>query len=151
MSESQDNVDQGQAAGADAGQAADSGQPAAGGGTGGMVSSARDIIERTLLLGVGAASLTVDRLQLVADDFVKRGQLTSKEGREMVESLAGRSRSEAKTALGRVDSTLQSAYHEVGLATRREVEDVEFRLRQLEHRLSLIERQLDASSGQETA
>lgn len=113
------------------------------GGARSAVSGMRDIIERTLLVGLGAASFTIDRLQAVADEFVKRGQLSKEEGRQLVDDLAERSKEEAKSALRTADSGLQAAYRELGLSTKRELEDLEFRIRQLEHRIALLERQAD--------
>lgn len=113
------------------------------GGARSAVSGIRDVIERTLLVGLGAASITIDRLQAVADEFVKRGQLSKEEGRQLVDDLAARSKEEAKSALRTADSGLQAAYRELGLSTRRELEDMEFRMRQLEHRIDLLERQAD--------
>jgi polyhydroxyalkanoate synthesis regulator phasin len=107
------------------------------------VSGIREIIERTLLVGLGAASITIDRLQAVADEFVKRGQLSKEEGKQLVEDLAARSKDEAKSVLRTADSGLQSAYRELGLSTKRELEDLEFRMRQLEHRVALLERLAD--------
>ncbi len=106
----------------------------------------RDVIERTLLVGLGAAALTKDRAQKVVDDFVRRGQLSAEEGRDMVESLASRSRDEARSVLKSADSSVQTVFRELGIASRREVEDVDFRLRQIEHRLTLLERESDSSS-----
>lgn len=108
-------------------------------------SGLRDIIQRTLLLGVGAAALTIDRAQAVVDDFVRRGQMTAEEGREMVEDLTARSRGETRSTLRRLDNSLQGTYRDLGLATHRELEDLDFRLRQVEHRLALLERQLDTT------
>jgi polyhydroxyalkanoate synthesis regulator phasin len=115
------------------------------GGARSAVSSIREIIERTLLVGLGAASLTIDRLQAVADEFVKRGQLSTEEGRQLVENLAARSKDEAKSALRTAESGLQSAYHELGLSTKREFEDMDFRMRQLEHRIALLEHTADGT------
>jgi polyhydroxyalkanoate synthesis regulator phasin len=109
------------------------------------VSGVIDIIERTLLVGLGAASLTIDRLQAVADEFVKRGQLSTEEGRQLVEDLATRSKDEAKSVLRTAESGLQSAYHELGLSTKREFEDMDFRMRQLEHRIALLEHTADGT------
>jgi polyhydroxyalkanoate synthesis regulator phasin len=102
--------------------------------------SIRDLIERTFLIGVGAAAFTKDRVQELVDEFVRRGELSSDEGREMVDRLVARSRHEARSAVRRYDSTLQGALRDLGLATRRELEDLEMRVRQLEHRLTLLER-----------
>lgn len=106
----------------------------------------RDVIERTLLVGLGAAALTKDRAQKVVDEFVRRGQLSAEEGRDMVEGLASRSRDEARSVLKSADSSVQTVFRELGIASRREVEDIDFRLRQIEHRLTLLERESDSSS-----
>lgn len=111
----------------------------------GTGSGLADIIERTLLLGIGAAAITKDRVQAVVDDFVRRGQLSREEGREVVDNIAERSRDEARSARRRIDSTLQSTYREMGISTRKELEDLDFRLRQIEHRLGLLERQVDTT------
>jgi polyhydroxyalkanoate synthesis regulator phasin len=116
---------------------------------GGTTTSAglADLLERTLLLGIGAAAITKDRVQAVVDDFVRRGQLSREEGREVVDNIAERSREEARSARRRIDSSLQTTYREMGLATRKDMEDLDFRLRQVEHRLGLLEREADASPG----
>jgi polyhydroxyalkanoate synthesis regulator phasin len=106
----------------------------------------RDLIERVFLLGVGAAALTKDRVQELVEDLVRRGQLSGDEGREVADRLIARSREEAKAAAKKADSSLQGAYREMGLVTRREIEDIEFRLRQLEHRVQLLEAAEDAPS-----
>ncbi len=106
----------------------------------------RDILERALLVGLGAAALTKDRVQAVADEFIRRGQLSADEGKDLVEGLAARSRDEARSVLRGADSSLQSVMGQLGVATQRSVEDVEFRVQQLEHRLALLERQADAAS-----
>jgi|PlaIllAssembly_1097288.scaffolds.fasta_scaffold2035367_1 polyhydroxyalkanoate synthesis regulator phasin len=101
--------------------------------------SIRDLIERTFLVGVGAAAFTKDRIQELVEEFVRRGELSGDEGREMVDRLVMRSREEARSAARRADSSLQGALRDFGVATRREVEDLELRVRQLEHRISLLE------------
>ena len=66
---------------------------------------------------------------------MRRGELSSDEGRDMVDRLVARSRDEARSAVKRADSSLKGALRDLGLATRRELEDLEMRVRQLEHRL----------------
>ena len=102
--------------------------------------SIRDLIERTFLIGVGAAAFTKDRVQELVEEFVRRGELSGEEGREMVDRLVARSRDEAKSAVRRADSSLQGALRDFGITTRRDLEDLETRVRQLEHRIVLLER-----------
>ncbi len=101
--------------------------------------SIRDLIERTFLVGVGAAAFTKDRVQELVGEFVRRGELSSDEGRDLVDRLVARSRDEARSAVKKADTSLKGALHDLGLATRRELEDLETRVRHLEHRVALLE------------
>lgn len=101
--------------------------------------SIRDLIERTFLVGVGAAAFTKDRVQSLVDEFVHRGELSTEEGRDLVDRLVSRSRDEARSAMKKADSSLQSVLQDVGLASRRELEDLQVRVRQMEHRIALLE------------
>lgn len=109
----------------------------------------RDLIERTFLVGVGAAALTKDRVQGLVDEFVRRGQLSREEGRDMLDNLVSRSRAEAQSALKKADSSLQGTYKDMGLTTRRDFEDLDFQIRQLEHRVRLLEGATDAAAEAE--
>jgi polyhydroxyalkanoate synthesis regulator phasin len=102
--------------------------------------SIRDLIERTFLIGVGAAAFTKDRVQELVEEFVGRGELSTDEGREMVDRLVARSRDEARSVVKRADSSLQGALRDFGITTRRDLEALELRVRQLEHRVALLER-----------
>jgi polyhydroxyalkanoate synthesis regulator phasin len=114
--------------------------------------SIRDLIERTFLIGVGAVAFTKDRVQELVEEFVKRGELSSDEGREMVDKLVARSRDEARTAMRKADTSVQGALRDFGIVTRRDLEDLEMRVRQVEHRLSLLEAVsgADAEAGSES-
>lgn len=105
----------------------------------------RDLIERTFLAGMGAAALTKDRVQELVEDLVRRGQLSSDEGRDVMDRLVARSREEARTVIQRADSSLQGAYRDLGISTKRELEDLDFRIRQLEMRVQLLEATADAN------
>jgi len=61
-----------------------------------------------------------------------------------IDRLVARSRDEARTVLKRADSSLQGAYRDLGISTKRELEDLDFRIRQLEMRVQLLEAAADA-------
>ncbi len=99
----------------------------------------RDLIERTFLAGMGAAALTKDRVQDLVEDLVRLGQINADEGRDMVERLVTRTREDARTVLKRVDFSSPSASREAAQAMKQQLDDQELRIRQLEHRLQLLE------------
>lgn len=103
----------------------------------------RSGIEGAVLLSIGAASLTRERAEAAVADLVRRGQIGGDEGRLVVERLLARVRGEGAAAsglAGRIGEGLQGAMREVGVVTRSELEDVQLRLAELEHRIRLLER-----------
>lgn len=103
--------------------------------------SLRALLEEVLFAGVGAAALSKERVDDLVGELARRGKLTQEEARELVDEVVGRWRGEAVRAGERASSSLGSVFREVGLVTRREYEELELRLAQLEHRLRLVERE----------
>lgn len=92
----------------------------------------KDLIERTLLLGVGAASITLDKIQSLVDEFVKRGQLTREEGQKLVEDVAERAKVESTGLKGKAVETYQDTLQTLGIATMDSVDELERRIAVLE-------------------
>jgi polyhydroxyalkanoate synthesis regulator phasin len=108
------------------------------------VQGLKDLIERTFLAGMGAAVVTKDRIQELVEELVGKGQINAEEGREVVERLVERSREEARSVLKKADSSLHSAYRNLGLGSKQEQEELALRVEQLEHRVRLLEERADA-------
>ena len=103
-----------------------------------------NLLERSILMTIGAASLTRDVAEALTNEFVGRGQRTTDEGREAVNDLVDRARDETRAAKGRIDLSLQRTFRDMGLATSEQLEEMELKLAQLEHRLSLLEAAAEA-------
>ncbi len=104
--------------------------------------SPRDAIEQTILVSIGAASLTRERAQGIVDELVRRGTLGAEEGRAMVDRLMARVRGEASPSggvFGRVEEGVRGVMRDVGVVTRTEVDDLDMRMAALEHRIKLLE------------
>ena len=103
--------------------------------------SFRGLAEDALLAGIGAVALTKDRADELVQELVGRGKLTGDDARELVDEVMGRWRGDAVRMSDRAGTTLSSLFRELGLITRREYEELELRLAQLEHRMRLVEKQ----------
>ena len=103
--------------------------------------SVRELVGEALFAGVGALALTKDRVDDLVDELVARGQMTRSEARATVEDATARGRSDATHMGDRAASSLSGVMRELGLVTRREWEELELRLAQVEHRLRLVERE----------
>jgi polyhydroxyalkanoate synthesis regulator phasin len=103
--------------------------------------SVRALVEDVFFAGVGVAAVTKERTDELVDELVGRGKMGREEARELVDEVVGRWRGEATRMGERASSTFSSLFRELGLVTRREYDELELRLAQLEHRLRLVEKQ----------
>jgi polyhydroxyalkanoate synthesis regulator phasin len=96
-------------------------------------------LERLALAAVGAVALTAERLDELAGDLAGKGGTRRDEVRQLLEDSVTRWRGDATRLGERAGESLGSVARQLGLVTREEVEELELRLAQLEHRLKLLE------------
>ena len=99
----------------------------------------RELAEKLVLAGVGAVALTAERADALAEELSARGGIGREEARAVVEELVGHWRSESVRMGERTGVGLATLFRELGLVTRVELEELELRVAQIEHRLRLLE------------
>jgi polyhydroxyalkanoate synthesis regulator phasin len=99
----------------------------------------RELLERIALSAVGAVALTAERADALAEELSDRGLARRDEARALIEDLSSRWRGDATRLGERAGATLDTLFRELGLVTRDDLEELELRIAQLEHRLSLLE------------
>jgi polyhydroxyalkanoate synthesis regulator phasin len=99
----------------------------------------KDLAAEAILAGIGAVALTRDRAEELVAELARKGKLTQDDARDLVDEVMGRWRGDALRMGERAGATLNGFFRELGLVTRREHEELELRLAQLEHRLRLME------------
>ena len=107
------------------------------------MTTVREGLEQAVLLSIGAAALTRERAEQAVAELVRKGQVGGEEGAAVVERLMARVRGEGAThagIVGRLEGGIQGVLREFGVVTRAELEDVQLRLMELEHRIGLLER-----------
>lgn len=101
--------------------------------------SVRDLLERIALAAVGAAALTAERADALAEELADRGMVRRDEARALIDEVSTRWRGDATRLGERAGTTLDRMFRELGLVTQDDVEELELRIAQLEHRLKLLE------------
>ncbi len=96
---------------------------------------AENLIEKVLLLGIGAASLTRDKIDELAHELVKRGQMTREEGQDFVDVAVARAEKQGSQAFDKVSDAYQDTLRSLGIATRDQVDDIERRVAVLEAKI----------------
>ena len=114
-----------------------------------MAPTVREGIEQAVLLSIGAAALTRERAEAAVAELVRKGHLGGEEGSAVVDRLMARVRGEGTVGaciVGRLEGGVQGVLREFGVVTRAELEDVQLRLMELEHRIGLLEKAPPAPS-----
>jgi polyhydroxyalkanoate synthesis regulator phasin len=99
----------------------------------------RELLERLAFTAVGAVALTAERADALAEELAERGVARRDEARALIDEVSSRWRGDATRLGEKAGSTLDAVLREFGVATKDDLEDLELRLAQLEHRLSLLE------------
>ena len=102
-------------------------------------SSLLDAVERLGLAALGAVALTAERADALADELAAKGGMRRDEARELIDQATSRWRGEAVRMGERAGAGLEGMFHQLGLVTRAELDELELRVAQLEHRLRLLE------------
>jgi len=106
--------------------------------------SARELLERLALAGVGAVALSADRAEELARELTGRGELRGEEVRQTIEDAMSRWRGDATRLTERAGTSLQGVFDQLGLVSRDAYEELELRVAQLEHRLRLAEGRIES-------
>ena len=98
-----------------------------------------DTLERLILLQIGAAAVTRERVQDAVNRLVEQGRMEREEGRAVVEDVVTRARERSTGARSLIDASVQQGLRGAGVPNREAYEDLLFRIEQLEHRVRLLE------------
>lgn len=109
-----------------------------------------NLFERSILMTLGAAMLTKEMAESLADNLSQKGEETTALGREAVDEAVDKAKDEARSLRGRFDDTIQRNFRDLGLANGSEIEELKLKMAQLEHRISLLEADLTETRPEET-
>jgi polyhydroxyalkanoate synthesis regulator phasin len=100
-----------------------------------------ETFERLILLQIGAAAATRERIEEVVENLIQQGRVQREEGKTLVDQVMGRARERSSGARSLLDASVQQGLRRGGLPTREDFEDLVFRVEQLEHRMRMLENQ----------
>jgi polyhydroxyalkanoate synthesis regulator phasin len=99
-----------------------------------------DIIRRAVLLGLGAISLTKEKAEEVVDDLVKRGEISSGERFKTVDRLLKEAEKQEKELEQKIAGTVQKIVADMGLPTKKDLEEISKTLKKIESKISAPEK-----------
>jgi len=97
-----------------------------------------EIVEKTLLTGIGAAVLTQKKAEELIDDLKKRLNLTEEEGKNLLEKLRDVAKDNQKHFEEAAQNEVKKACERVGVVTVADFEKLQEKVDKLEKQLKAL-------------
>lgn len=109
-----------------------------------------DLMRKFFYLGLGTAVFTKEKADQIIDELVKGGHMEKGEASRLVNELIEKGQQQEELMRETVRGEISRWRSEVGLATRRELKELEQRVKALEDLLKLQEEEKSSSSPEES-
>ena len=96
----------------------------------------KDIVKKSLLLGLGAASMTKAQAEKVVKELVKRNAVTIKEGKDILRRVKKHAANESKRVKMFAEQELKRAAKDLGFISKTQVARVKKSLKSIDKELS---------------
>ena len=95
-----------------------------------------DTIRKAVLLGIGLICLTKEKAEEMVDDLIKRGEVASSERFKTINTLLNEADKQEKELERKIGATVGKIIGDMGLPTRKDMENIAETLKRIEAKLS---------------
>ena len=97
-----------------------------------------ETVRKVMLIGLGAAVMSRDKIQQVMNDLVARGDVTKEEGKKLLDEFTSRAEEAGKNLNERIRTQIRRTLKDLGIADRNRIAALEARIAELERRLDEV-------------
>ncbi len=94
-----------------------------------------EFIKKAMFTGIGLASITKDKIEEVAKEFVDQGNLTEQEGRKLVKEMMDYSEKSRTELEVQIEKNIEKAISKLDLARKSDVEELRDRIQELQKKV----------------
>ncbi len=91
-----------------------------------------EFLKKMILFGSGLASLTREKIEETVAEIVKKGELSEKEGRELVLDLAEKSKRAKKELKEKMEKIVADTLNKLNIPTRKELDELKTKIERME-------------------
>ena len=95
-----------------------------------------DIIKKSIYLGLGAATVTKEKIETLIDELVEKGQLTKDDKPKVVQDILDKIEKEEKEIKTKIDDTVTEAMNKIGVVPKSEFDILLKRVEDLEKKIA---------------
>jgi polyhydroxyalkanoate synthesis regulator phasin len=93
-----------------------------------------ELIKKTMLAGVGLAAVTKDKVEELARELTEKGEMSEKEGKELMDQLLKKSEQARKDLETKVEDTVRKVLGKMAVATKEDIDSLSERIKKLEQK-----------------
>ena len=81
-----------------------------------------DLVKKAMFTGIGMMSLTKEKVEEIAGEFVEKGKLSEQEGKNLVSDLLKRSEESKGEIKKQIEAVVKSTVAKMDIATKTDIE-----------------------------
>lgn len=93
-----------------------------------------ELIKKAMLTGLGAASLTKEKIEGIGRDFIEQGKLSQQEGEKLVEELLAKAEESKQGIKKQVKERVEEILKKMDLARMSDLDELKRQIRELQER-----------------
>lgn len=93
-----------------------------------------ELIKKAMLAGVGLAAVTKDKVEELARELTEKGEMSEKEGKELIDELLKKSEQARKDLETKVEDTVRKVLEKMAVATKEDIDSLSKRINNLEQK-----------------
>ena len=94
-----------------------------------------DLIKKTILTGLGIASLTKEKAEKLVKDLIKEGEVSEGEGSKLVKDLLEKVEDNKKTIEKQVEDTVKNVLKKINIPSRKDITELDKKIEKLDKKL----------------
>lgn len=99
------------------------------------------MLKQLLYAGIGLAAITKEKAEELVAELVKKGEMSTDEGKDLLNSLRSRIQEESDRLKERINEQVERTINSMNLVRKSDIDEVLDRLEKLEKRLDEIKSQ----------
>ncbi len=98
-----------------------------------------ELIKKAMFTGIGMAAMTKEKVEEIAVDFIKKGNLSENEGRKLVDEIMKRSEESQEEIKKQVERLVMAALEKMQLARISQIDEINQAIQILREKIEVLE------------
>ena len=93
-----------------------------------------DLFKKGVLMGLGAITITKEKVEEVVDELIKKGELSKDERSKAIQDMLKKAEDQEKILIDKVSAEVNKAIVKLGIPTKKDIERLEKKIDELKNK-----------------